>query len=70
LNDKLVKKGKRLVLAIIPFGIPGSGKSTFLQTLTKVVGNLNWSIASVSSDGVRKELIDKMLKKDPSLTRD
>jgi tRNA uridine 5-carbamoylmethylation protein Kti12 len=70
LNDKLVTQGKRLVLAIIPFGIPGSGKSTFLKTLTKVVGNLNWSIASVSSDGVRQELIDKMLKKDSSLTRD
>ena len=69
LNDIQSTKGKKLLLAIMPFGIPGSGKTTFLQSLTKIAATLKWSIASVSSDGVRKETIDKLVAKDPSISR-
>ena len=51
------------MIAIIPFGIPGSGKSTFLNSLKQVCTKLSWSIASVSSDDIRKEAIDKLTSK-------
>jgi predicted helicase len=34
-----------------------------------VIKRLNWSIATVSSDGIRKEEIDKLCAKDPKLER-
>jgi tRNA uridine 5-carbamoylmethylation protein Kti12 len=51
------------VLTILPFGIVGSGKSTFLKTLTQIVKKLDWSISSISSDALRKELVDKYREK-------
>jgi tRNA uridine 5-carbamoylmethylation protein Kti12 len=47
---------------IIPFGIPGSGKTTFKQALLKVLDKLDWSFASVSSDEIRKEMMDKLIR--------
>lgn len=68
-EDQYKSLGEKLVLAIMPFGTPGSGKSTFHKTLEVILKKLNWSVASVSSDEIRKEEIDKLLKRDPSLTR-
>jgi signal recognition particle GTPase len=51
----------RLVLAIIPFGVTGSGKSTFFNTLAKVAEKLKWTLSSISSDTVRKGLMDKLM---------
>jgi len=46
----------------------GSGKSTFLRTLTQIVKKLDWSISSISSDALRKELVDKYKEKFPDVT--
>ncbi len=59
---------ERLVLTILPFGTVGSGKSTFLKTLTQIVKKLDWSISSISSDALRKELVDKYKEKFPDVT--
>jgi hypothetical protein len=40
-----------------------------LKNLTQVVKKLGWSIDYVSSDEVRKEVIDRMMAKEPKLTR-
>ncbi len=47
---------------IIPFGIPGSGKSTFLSTLKTIVQKIGWSLSSLSSDGLRKELMNHYME--------
>jgi hypothetical protein len=44
---------------MMPFGVTGSGKSTFLKTLTEIVKRLKWTIVSASSDGVRGEHMKK-----------
>lgn len=54
-------------MTILPFGIVGSGKSTFLKTLTQIVKKLDWSISSISSDALRKELVDKYREKFPDI---
>ena len=59
---------KKLVLAIIPFGVTGSGKSTFLKTLTEIVKRLKWTINSVSSDGVRGEHMKKYQDSHPGVS--
>lgn len=53
---------KKLVIVIIPFGVVGSGKSTFLRTLREIVDRLGWKLESVSSDETRKECMDKILQ--------
>ena len=55
------------MLSILPFGTVGSGKSTFLKTLTEIVKKLDWSISSISSDALRKELVDKYKEKFPQV---
>ena len=45
----------------------GSGKSTFLKTLTQIVKKLDWSISSISSDALRKELVDQYREKFPDI---
>lgn len=45
----------------------GSGKSTFLKTLTQIAEKLNWTISSISSDALRKELVDKYREKNPDI---
>ena len=56
-----------MVITIIPFGIVGSGKSTFLKTLTDVAAELKWSLASISSDAIRKELVTGYMAKFPKV---
>lgn len=53
---------------IIPFGITGSGKSTFLNALTEIVKRLKWSITSVSSDGIRGEHMKKYMESHPGVS--
>jgi hypothetical protein len=45
----------------------GSGKSTFLKTLTVLLKKLDWSLSSLSSDALRKELVDKYREKNPGV---
>ena len=54
---------KKLLLIIIPFGTPGSGKSTFLKTLKNISSNINWKIDSISSDETRNECMENLIKK-------
>ena len=68
LKERQEKAKKKLVLAIIPFGIPGSGKSTFLKGLKSIVERLKWTIVSVSSDEVRGEHVKKYIETHPGVS--
>jgi hypothetical protein len=67
LEEKQIISDKKLVITIIPFGIVGSGKSTFYKTLTQIASKLKWSIASLSSDALRKELVTGYMEKFPKI---
>ena len=63
-RDKAAKD-TRTVILIIPFGVPGSGKSTILKKLRERIeslGSADWSIDSVSSDAIRAELMAELIK--------
>lgn len=50
---------------IIPFGVPGSGKSTILKALKAKIETLDraeWSFATVSSDAIRAEKMAPLIK--------
>jgi adenylylsulfate kinase-like enzyme len=65
----IVQGRKKQVLVIIPFGVVGSGKSTFAKSLKGIAEQLNWTMASVSSDATRKELMDDYIKKNKGASR-
>ncbi len=45
----------------------GSGKSTFLKTLIQIAGKLKWTVSSISSDALRKEMVDKYREKNTEI---
>ena len=58
-RDK-TQKDVRTVLLIVPFGVPGSGKSTIWKRIKAKIEALDpaeWTCDSVSSDGIRAELM-------------
>ena len=58
-------KPKKTVLVIIPFGVPGSGKSFIWDQIKAKIESMpegEWSCYSISSDGIRGELMDKLIK--------
>ena len=58
-------KPERTVLVIIPFGVPGSGKSFIWKQIKEKIESMpegEWSCFSISSDDVRGELMDKLIK--------
>ena len=43
------------VIVIIPFGVPGSGKSFIWENIQKKLESMqDWTFDSVSSDGIRR----------------
>jgi len=55
-------KGKTVTF-IIPFALPGSGKSFCWDAISNHLSSLpNWSYQSVSSDEIRGELIKDTMK--------
>ena len=60
---------KKMLIVVVPFGIPGSGKSTFLKTMREVTERLGWSLDSVSSDATRGECMEQYIEKNPESTR-
>ena len=65
-------KPEKTVIVIIPFGVPGSGKSFIWDLIKQKIGSLpkdEWSCHSISSDGIRGEMMDKLVK-EKGITRD
>jgi len=59
------------ILAIIPMGIPGIGKSKVFENLIKNGEALKkFQFSSVSSDDIRKECMDKYMAKNPKADED
>ena len=58
---------KRQVFVIIPVGLPGMGKTTFINSQMKDFFNQTDSckFLSISSDSIRKQTIDDYLEKNP-----
>ena len=55
---------QKTVIVIIPFGVPGSGKSFIWENIKNELAlKEDWSFDSVSSDGVRGELMEELIKK-------
>ena len=60
-----LERGASTVIFIIPFGVPGSGKSTIWKKLKERLDSEDgkeWSYASVSSDAIRGELMKEQIK--------
>ena len=51
---------KKQIIVIMPMGIPGMGKSTFIEThLKSMFDNTDVKFTSFSSDKIRKDLVDR-----------
>lgn len=58
------KKDVRTVILIVPFGVPGSGKSTIWKTLKahlETMDSADWTFDSVSSDGIRAKQMQEFI---------
>jgi len=57
------------LIVFVPIGVPGMGKSTFVNYFKEVVEkNEDSSFEIVSSDDLRKKTIDDLKAKQPQLT--
>ncbi len=52
LDERQRKTGKKLIVVIIPFGIPASGKWQTITTLKIVAEKLGWTLDYESRDDV------------------
>lgn len=57
--------GTKTILVIMPVGIPGMGKSTFIETQLKpyIESQPGIKFVSFASDAIRKDLVDETLAK-------
>ena len=55
---------------LVPIGIPGMGKTYFVQTLRKFVEENSFELSIISSDKVRQECMEKLSKKNKRLSFD
>lgn len=62
LSDPISSSTKRSLFVIIPISIPGMGKSTFVGIFKQIVESSGDSLFIVSSDDIRKSLMDKLHK--------
>lgn len=62
-SDTWDENKPRLLVCIIPLGIPGAGKSTFYKNLKKVADKAGWTCTTVSSDNIRKDEMDNLMMK-------
>lgn len=68
-DDAPIKRDKtekevRTVILIVPFGVPGYGKSTIWKNLKAHIESLDpalWTCDSVSSDGIRASVMKPLL---------
>lgn len=61
LVTKNIEKPRLIVL--IPVGIPGMGKSTIIQILSKLIEKNNFNLHILSSDEIRSKMITEHMKK-------
>ena len=63
---------KTQLIAFIPLGIPGSGKSTFFSSVEDTLNQkgLKFVVKSVSSDAIRGEAIKAYLAKNANASKD
>ena len=55
---------QKTVIIIIPFGVPGSGKSFIWENMKKKLSSeKEWTLDSVSSDGIRGEQMEEYIQK-------
>jgi len=66
--EEASKKSKSQILVFIPIGIPGMGKTTFLNILKKLLEEKGCAISIISSDVIRKNLIEETLQKEPHIS--
>jgi adenylylsulfate kinase-like enzyme len=60
-------EGEKIVIVIIPVGIPGMGKSTFGETQLKpLLEQQGYSFTSISNDKIRKALMDRYQNENPT----
>jgi len=63
------KNHKGQILVFIPIGIPGMGKTTFLNLLKKLLEEKGCAITIISSDDIRKVHTDEIMSRNPKMQR-
>jgi len=61
-------KPKKKVYVIVPIGMPGMGKTYFLEKFRKTVEGSSGELSIISSDIVRKECMDRLARSNKRLT--
>lgn len=68
LVQKESKSKSKQVLAFIPIGIPGMGKTTFLTLLKQLLEEKGCAITIISSDKIRKKHLEEAMERTPDMT--
>ena len=58
---------KKNVLIMFIIGLPGMGKTTYVNLLTKLFQEKSWILSTLSSDKVRLEIMEQIRKESPEL---
>ena len=67
LSTKISSNIKRIII-LIPMTIPGNGKTYFINELKPMIEKYGIYFISISSDDIRRKVMDDMLKKDRRIT--
>lgn len=70
LVDQVKESTQNVVLVIIPMGLPGLGKSTLVKSILPALDQIGITYSIIESDQIRAELMEKMERTHPKLSRD
>jgi len=59
---------RKKIIVFIPIGIPGMGKTKHIKMLTELFEQKDMSMTTISSDQIRKRIMDKKKEENPGIT--
>lgn len=65
-----VNINEKLLVVLVPMTLPGTGKTTFVNSLREIMNDLKIQFFSISSDAIRADLMSTLRVKNRKMTRE
>lgn len=65
-----VNLNEKLLVVLVPMTLPGTGKTTFVNSLREIMNDLKIQFFSISSDAIRADLMSTLRVKNRKMTRE